>query len=134
MWAFLINQVLSVSLGTYNRLWCIRAPPRRFYPFCLARAFSRKISALAIMVFLLSRINFIVNLKPFNFYLGGTGKGPLVDYSPFTSACGFLFTLERIGRLIAFLTVLLSRLEVLGYKNRTPHGFFNSDKFGVLLR
>ena len=45
------------------------------------------------MAFLLSCINFIMNLKPFNFYLGGTGKGLLINYPPFNLARNFLFTL-----------------------------------------
>ena len=98
MWASLINQVFNISLGTHSRLWHTEAPPRRLYPFYFARAFFRKALVLMIAVFLISRINSIINLKPFNFYLGGIGEGLLMGYPLFNPARDFLFTLgELVG-------------------------------------
>ena len=86
-----------------------------------------------VIVFLLFCINFIISLRPFNFRLGNVGKGPLAGRYPFTFAYGFLFALGRIGRLAASLIILPSCSEISGYENRTPRGFFNANKFAVLL-
>ena len=87
-----------------------------------------------ITAFLLFRINSIINSKPSNFRFNGTGEGPLAGYLLFTSAYGSLFTLGRINRSAASLIIPPSRLKVSGRENRTPRGFSNSNKFGVLSR
>ena len=45
-----------------------------------------------VLTFLLSRINFIINLKPFNFRFSNTGRDLLVYHPPFTFTYGSLFT------------------------------------------
>ena len=68
-----------------------------------------------VTVFLLSRNNFIINLKPFNFYFGSSSKGPIAVY-PFSSpARDSLFALGRIGRLTASFIILPNCLKILGY-------------------
>ena len=70
-----------------------------------------------VTVFLLSRINSIINLKPSNFYLGGAGEGPLAIYPLLNLTRNFLFTSGRIGRLTASLIIPPSHLEILGREN-----------------
>ena len=67
-----------------------------------------------VMAFLLSRINFIIKLKPFNFYFADTGKGLLVNYPLFNPARDSLFTLRRISRLDVSFIILPSHLEFSG--------------------
>ena len=114
MLAFLISQVFNVLLDTHNWPWCTRVPLHSFHPFYFTYIFLRKTLVLIGTVFLLSRINIIINIKPFNYDLGGAGEGLLAVCSLLNLARDFLFTLGRIGRLIASLIILLSRLEVLG--------------------
>ena len=45
-----------------------------------------------VTAFSLSRINFIINLKPFNFRFGNAGQDPLVYRPPFIFIYGSLFT------------------------------------------
>ena len=70
-----------------------------------------------VTIFLLFRINSIIDLKPFNFYLSGAGEGPLAGYPLFNPAHDFLFTLRPISRLTASFIILPSRLKISGRKN-----------------
>ena len=67
-----------------------------------------------VTVFLLFYINSIINSKPFNFFLGGTGKGLPTGYPLSNPASDSLSTLKRINRLTTSLIISLSRLKVLG--------------------
>ena len=69
-----------------------------------------------ITVFLLSRINSIINLKPSNFFFNSTGKGLPADYSLSSPAHDSLFTLGQINQLTASLIIPPSRLEILECK------------------
>ena len=73
-----------------------------------------------ITAFLLSRINSIINSKPFNFHFNNTGQTPLIYRPFFTSTYGSLFTPGQISRLITSLAIPLSRLKISGRKSRTP--------------